>query len=224
MSESLNIRKMDVDTPLGVVHLAAFPKGGQGLSHRDVIFEILSRYTGREVSANNLTKVRGILDGASSRGERPSFLSLDFDVNWTHSGGECVVAFGEKGSLDCGTGLHLGVDMEMHNPRRLPVANRFFSLEEKALLKGFSPSGDLQCPDVDAENRCVREFFRLWCRKEAFYKCVGGSFFEGAVGRNMLDNPLVLRIAELPPSPLQVHFVDLPWGKNASLCIDVCRT
>lgn len=213
MIEDLDIRRLDVDTPLGQVHLAAFPKNREGgLSHREVIFEILSEYTGRVVSAENLVTARGLLDGSSDDGRsgssreptRPCFPSLDFDVNWTHSGRMCVVAYGDRGSLLGGKGLRIGVDMEVHSPRHLRVAKRFYSPAENLHL------------DSQDDSRRLQEFFRLWCRKEALFKCVGGSFFEGAVGRCVLEDSLSQR-------SLQVHFVDVPWMDGVSLCVAVCR-
>lgn len=197
MALDLNIRRLDVDTPCGVVHLAAFPKGNGAPPHREIIFGILSDYIGEPVTASDLVAVEG--DSASVT-PRPTFPKLDFDVNWTHSGHECVVAYGARHSLKKNVGLHLGVDMEVHSPKHLRVARRFYSSEESAYLEALD------------EDRRISEFYRLWCRKEAFFKCVGGSFFEGSVTRNVLANPLLV-------GSRQVHFVDLPWDGPASLCI-----
>lgn len=202
MADNFNIRRMDVDTSYGVVHLAAFPKGGEGaLSHREIIFGILSDYVGAPVTDGDLVNVQAESSGGTPR---PTFPKLDFDVNWTHSGGECVVAYGPRFSLEKNVGLHLGLDMEVHSPKHLRVARRFYSPEENAYLETLEQS------------RRLSEFYRLWCRKEALFKCVGGSFFEGAVGRNVLENPFVL--GETP-----VQFIDLPWTGPASLCIALHR-
>ena len=146
------IHRLDVKTPLGVVHLAGF---AQKPDHRSVIFGILSDYCGAPVTTADLVE--------SKEDTRPQFPKLDFDVNWTHSDGFCVCAFGERGSLDQ---LRIGVDLERFSPKRLHLADRFFSKEESALLANM---------ESDAAQG---EFFRLWCRKEAFYKCVGGDFFD----------------------------------------------
>ena len=66
-------------------------------------------------------------------------------------------------------------------------------------------------------------FFKLWCRKEAFYKCVGGEFFEGTLRRNMLKSPVLLEA-----SGHEVHFVDLDAAvvgmqTPAALCVAVSR-
>ena len=191
------IRKLDVETPLGVVHLAGFM---QKPDHRSVIFKILSDYLGRPVTAADLVE--------SKEDTRPQFPNFDFDVNWTHSDGYCVCAYGSRGSL--GT-LRIGVDLERYSPKRLHLAERFFSKEESSLLASLT--GDC----------ALQEFFKLWCRKEAFYKCVGGEFFEGSLRRNMLKSPV-----QLDASGREVHFVDLDAAvvgmqTPAALCIAVSR-
>ena len=203
------IRRLDVETPLGVVHLAGFE---QKPDHRSVVFEVLSEYVGRNVTADDLRE--------SKENPRPQFPGLDFDVNWTHSDGYCVLAFGEWGSAGR---LHVGVDLERFSPRRLHLAERFFSTEEAALVKSL-----MGCDVQEAE----KMFFRLWCRKEAFYKCVGGDFFEGTLRRNMLKSPVVLeksaQSVESVAESVEVHFVDLDGfdvgaPKKAALCIAVAK-
>ncbi len=200
-SDSRTIRRLDVETPLGVVHLAGFL---QKPDHRSVILGILSEYVGEPVTAADIVE--------SKEDTRPKFPKLDFDVNWTHSDGYCVVAFGGRGSL----GLRLGVDLERFSPRRLHLAERFFSTEEAALVKSLTAlSGEF------AEHAAEREFFRLWCRKEAFYKCVGGEFFEGTLRRNMLKNPV-----HLDAPDRSVYLVDLDGSAvgapmKAALCLAV---
>lgn len=204
MSNLPVIKRLDVDTPLGVVHLVSFPKGGvRGDSpcgkvgktasealdvptHRQVIFDLLTEVTGHAVTAADLVQ--------TEEHPRPEFPHLDFDVNWTHSGDLCVVAYTEAGSaksVDGGrgvakSGLCVGVDLEVHKAKHLRVAERFYSPEERNRLRELG----LAAPAA------VAEFFRLWCRKEALYKCVGGNFFEGAVGRCVLQNPLPLKPLE----------------------------
>ena len=198
------IRRLDVETPLGLVHLAGF---NQKPDHRAVIYRILSDYCGEPVTGADLKE--------SSENPRPLFDKLDFDVNWTHSADFCVLAFGDRGSKGK---MRIGVDLERLSPKRLHLAGRFFSEVESsrinALMKGSADSV-ASVPASAAE----REFFRLWCRKEAFYKCVGGEFFEGALRRSMLDNPVCAE-------RYAVHFVDLDGAVVASpvecaLCIAV---
>lgn len=195
------IHRLDVETPLGVVHLAGFD---QKPDHRSVIFGILSEFFGESVTAADLVE--------SKENTRPEFPKLDFDVNWTHSGGYCVCAFGERGTRGR---LRIGVDLERYSPKRLHLAERFFSKEESAQLATL---------DVD---QAQKEFFKLWCRKEAFYKCVGGEFFEGTLRRDMQKNPVLVDAPDLV-EPVAVHFVDLDAAvvgmpTSAALCVAVSR-
>lgn len=222
MHENDQIKQLDVDTPMGVVHLAGFRKdsSSKASNHREVIFKILSQYVGSEITAADLTQ--------KDSNSRPEFLGLDFDVNWTHSGDLCVVAYGERGSRSKGTslGLSIGVDLERHNPKHLRVANRFYTAEElnRLLQLGLPQASSQVLPQGHA---ATKEFFRLWCRKEALYKCVGGTFFAGAVGQSVMPNPLTTTAGE------DVHFVDLDGtllgeikpGENvpSSLCVAVSR-
>jgi len=192
------IHRIDVETPLGVVHVAGFV---QKPDHRSVILGILSDYCGEPLAAADLVE--------SKDDPRPRFPKLDFDVNWTHSNGYCVCAFGERGSLER---FRIGVDLERYSPKRLHLAERFFSKEESARLATL---------DVD---QAQKEFFKLWCRKESFYKCVGGEFFEGTLRRDMQKNPVLV---DAPDSkPFEVHFVDLEAAAVgapmlAALCLAV---
>jgi phosphopantetheine--protein transferase-like protein len=195
------IHRLDVETPLGVVHLAGFD---QKPDHRSVIFGILSEFFGESVTAADLVE--------SKENTRPEFPKLDFDVNWTHSGGYCVCAFGERGTRGR---LRIGVDLERYSPKRLHLAERFFSKEESAQLATLN---------VD---QAQKEFFKLWCRKEAFYKCVGGEFFEGTLRRDMQKNPVLVDAPDLV-EPVAVHFVDLDAAvvgmpTSAALCVAVSR-
>ena len=195
------IHRLDVETPLGVVHLAGFD---QKPDHRSVIFGILSEFCGESVTAADLVE--------SKENTRPEFPKLDFDVNWTHSGGYCVCAFGERGTRGR---LRIGVDLERYSPKRLHLAERFFSKEESAQLATLN---------VD---QAQKEFFKLWCRKEAFYKCVGGEFFEGTLRRDMQKNPVLVERPDLV-EPVAVHFVDLDAAvvgmpTSAALCVAVSR-
>lgn len=204
MVKDSSIVTLDVNSPLGVVHLAGF---AQRPNHRAVIFKVLSEHAGVPVTAEDLVE--------SKEDPRPTFPKLDFDVNWTHSDGYCVVAFGERGSRGS---LRLGVDLERYSPKRLHLADRFFSAEEAAFIKTLTGSNA-----AGAE----REFFKLWCRKEAFYKCVGGEFFEGTLRRDMQKNPVLVERPDLV-EPVAVHFVDLNaavvgMSTSAALCVAVSR-
>lgn len=184
-----------VNTPLGIVHLACFK---QKPDHRAVIFKVLSNYANLNITAANITE--------SKFNTRPQIAALNFDANWTHSGGYCILAYGEIASKN---NLQIGVDLEQYSSKRLHLAGRFFHSLENLHIKSKLCISDSE-----------REFFRLWCRKEAFYKCVGGDFFAGALSKNMLNN--IIETVNYR----KVYFVDLCGTdffapKQSALCIAV---
>ncbi|MBO7413359.1 MAG: 4'-phosphopantetheinyl transferase superfamily protein [Fibrobacter sp.] len=126
--------------------------------HRERIFEILSAACGKKVSEADMV--------VNPDSPRPFFPERDFDANWTHSGDVCALAY----SFDTVVGL----DLEFFRRNRQSLAERFFSEEEVLYLQKAS--------------RFDSEFFRLWCRKEAYYKCHGGDFFAGTLRRPMLSD------------------------------------
>lgn len=207
MTEFPELDRLDVETPLGVVHLAGFVMDGP---HREVIFRILREASGEPIAASDLQE--------SEEDPRPRFPKLDFDVNWTHSKGYCVVAYGDPAT---GKDLLVGVDLERHSPKHLRLAERFYNAQEITALRELENRG------IEAQ---TVEFYRLWSRKEALYKCVGGSFFEGAIGRSVLEDSVW---AGPEGGECQVHFVDLDGqcfsenkkgaGFPAALCVAVSR-
>lgn len=198
------LKRLDVETPLGVVHLVCFDKSG--VQHRQVILRVLSEVAGRTLVPRDIVQTKDC--------PRPAFPGLDFDVNWTHSGDICVLAYGSpEGGGVCR--LKIGVDCEIHKPKRLKIAEHFYSPQEVAHIKAQAPEA--------AET----EFFRLWCRKEALYKCVGGPFFEGSLRRSMLVDSLPLEQGRTVyfcdvnlPEDFLCEFADSP---KVSLCVAVCR-
>lgn len=198
MQDQPVLKRFNVETPLGVVHLVSFKK--TGVNHRQVIVDVLSEVSGKALSLGDIVQ--------SEEHPRPTIPAIDFDVNWTHSGDVCVLAYGDEN-------LRIGVDYEIHKSNRLKIADRFFSAQEAAALKDMG------------QERAFAEFFRLWCRKEALFKCVGGDFFEGTMRRSVLDSPVCLE------SGRQVYFCDVACdcmagdldceGRPASLCVAVCH-
>jgi len=71
-------------------------------------------------------------------------------ANWSHSRGECVLAY----SKEC----DVGIDLEFYKERNF-----------EAISKRFFADGEL------AKN--AETFYPLWTKKEAYYKCMGGEFF-----------------------------------------------
>lgn len=97
---------------------------------------------------------------------KPMLLKGGLHFNWSHSHDACVFAWSRT--------ARLGVDIEFHrDPWPVNLAERYFADGEKALLKGEDP--------VHAGTT----FFRLWSRKEAYYKCAGGAFLGGALSLDL---------------------------------------
>ena len=157
--------------------------------HRERIFEILSSACGKKVSEGDMV--------VNPDSPRPFFPERDFDANWTHSGDVCALAY----SFDAVVGL----DLEFFRRNRQSLAERFFSEEEVQHLQGV--------PQFDAE------FFRLWCRKEAYYKCHGGDFFAGTLRRSMLvDIVDGVHLVDLDAKKLAPELVGT---RNAAMCLAV---
>ncbi len=131
--------------------------------HRKAILSELSEASGMELSESDIS---------TAPNGRPEFPICGFDANWTHSKGICVLAYSFS--------LRVGVDTEKLRPRTLRIAERFFSREEKEVLfqNGLSKEDSLA------------EFYRLWCRKEALFKCAGGSFFEDVLPRSVIPEKI----------------------------------
>lgn len=182
------VEPVKISTPCGDVFVVAFPKVAN-VSHREHIYKILSRATGKVVSENDMALAKGA--------PRPFFPELDLDANWTHSQDVCVLAY----SFDA----MVGIDLEFHRKSRQTLADRFFSEDEVQFLH-------------DAES-FDREFYRLWCRKEAFYKCHGGDFFAESLRRSMLgDSVENVHLLDLDAQRIAP---DLIGDKEAGLCLAV---
>lgn len=78
-----------------------------------------------------------------------------FDTGWSHSGGQLLLALGER--------VQLGVDIERLRPhaQALELAQRYFHPDETAWLRALHA----------AERQTA--FIRLWCAKEAVLKAHG---------------------------------------------------
>ena len=127
--------------------------------HLSLIFAVLSEASCRQISVTDLVRTEA---------GRPDFSGFGFDANWSHSRDVCLLAY----SFDA----RVGVDIEFERPRTLKIADRFFAEEEKMRLfrSGLLPEAAL------------KEFYRLWCRKEALFKCVGGEFIGGVLSQNLI--------------------------------------
>lgn len=81
---------------------------------------------------------------------KPYFADLPLRFSVSHSGSRVILAVSDK---------EIGADIERIRPRRLDVANRFFTAGEVAYV------GD-----------SVERFYEIWTKKEAFGKWCGGGF------------------------------------------------
>lgn len=127
--------------------------------HREKIRAILEREAGKAIG-----------ELAAVEGSKPQFLESPFSASWSHSGNFCALAFSSTAEV--------GIDLEVLRPREnfMKLAERFFCAEEVSLLEQLG--GEV----------ALREFFKLWCRKEALFKCAGGTFFGGALSQSALQN------------------------------------
>jgi len=135
----------------------------QGIPRRNFIF---TRVWLRTVLGGVLGRNPGAIDLETDVRGKPLLACGSLHVNWSHSHDACVLAFSRT--------ARVGVDIEFHrDPWPIDVAMRYFHSDEVAQIKG-------QVPEY-AQNT----FFRLWSRKEAYYKCVGGKFMGGALSRDL---------------------------------------
>lgn len=109
----------------------------------------------RLILSKYLSESPELLEFSTNDFGKPFLKNSRFNFNLSHSGELALVAVAEN--------LHVGVDVERIrgeiNHREL--AERFFSKDEKSYLRSFY------------ETQAIKEFFRLWTRKEAFVKAKG---------------------------------------------------
>lgn len=105
-----------------------------------------------------------------------------FDVSWSHSGDQLLLALGE--------GVSVGADLERlrPRPRALELAQRFFAAGETAWLQA----------QPDAERAAA--FVRLWCAKEAVLKAHGRGIAFGLHRFRIGEAEGALRLLEADPA------------------------
>lgn len=105
-----------------------------------------------------------------------------FDVSWSHSGDQLLLALGE--------GVSVGADLERlrPRPRALELAQRFFAAGETAWLQAQ--------PDADR----AAAFVRLWCAKEAVLKAHGRGIAFGLHRFRIGEAEGTLRLLEADPA------------------------
>jgi 4'-phosphopantetheinyl transferase len=121
--------------------------------------EILAGYTGEDAPVLRFTTGAhgkpSPVAGESGRGVIP--------FNLSHSGDLALVAVAAEGDV--------GVDVERHDGsvEFLAVAERFFSPNERAVLRGLAHDG----------RALTHAFFAAWSRKEAYLKATGHGITRG---------------------------------------------
>ncbi|MDR1759925.1 MAG: 4'-phosphopantetheinyl transferase superfamily protein [Fibrobacter sp.] len=123
---------------------------------------------------------------------KPELVSENICFNWTHSRDACVLAYSFE--------MQVGIDLEFHRARSLAIAARFFSAEENMFLR----------TQVHSDQDRIREFYRLWCRKEAYFKCRGGAFMGGVLSLSMLENTV---------GGVELHDLQGNFPAEHSLCL-----
>lgn len=97
---------------------------------------------------------------------KPLLACGSLQVNWSHSRDACILAWSRT--------ARLGVDIEFHRPRySQDIAERYYHPDEFRSLQAVAPA---QSAEI---------FYRLWSRKEAHYKCLGGAFMGGSLSLDL---------------------------------------
>lgn len=106
--------------------------------------------------------------------------------NTSHSGEYLVMVFDT---------VSVGIDVQEMRPIKKPelIAKRFSEEEKTYALSGGTEA-----------------FYRVWCRKEAYAKCVGSGLMDEIFGKNLLQDVD------------GYTFTDVPCGDGYKMC--VCRT
>jgi 4'-phosphopantetheinyl transferase len=127
-----------------------------------------------------------------------------FDVSWSHSGDQLLLALGE--------GVAVGADLERMRPRprALELAQRFFAAGETAWLQAQ--------PDADR----AAAFVRLWCAKEAVLKAHGRGIAFGLHRFRIGETDGAMRLLEADPAlgaigDWQLHEFSPQPGYHAAL-------
>ncbi len=168
---------------LPAVHLYRF-EGDSRVRHQ-ALLELLSRYARLEP---NKIRLRRTDTG------KPYLENSDISFNLSHSANLTLVAIARD--------LALGVDVEAIQARIEPlaIASQFFHPAERAALQTLEESSRLDL------------FFRIWVRKEAYVKGVGGGLSLG------LDSfcvyPQMVGI-----EPWSIADIEMPPGYAAAVAV-----
>lgn len=147
-------------------------------AHRETICNLLSEVLNQKIEYQNIPH---------NHLGRPDFSAWGLDANWTHSKNTCVLVY----SFNC----KVGIDLEFHKNRSLKIVNRFFHPDEIQAIEELQNKDNVLAQQL---------FYKLWCRKEAFFKCFGGSFFKDVLPQSMLNgNDSLFSFIEPSLGPLE---------------------
>jgi 4'-phosphopantetheinyl transferase len=146
---------------------------------------LLSRYTGMEPAAIRLAR--------SEKG-KPYLPDSDVFFNLSHTSNLALIAVAR--------GVEVGVDVEAIQPRVDPeaIAGRFFHPAEREALEMTRSGAKLEL------------FYRIWVRKEAFVKAVGGGLSMGL--EQFSVHPVCLNV-----HPWTIWDLDAGAGYAAALAV-----
>lgn len=172
--------------------------GGRGESHR-LLEKVLSVHTGNEEQAHRLT-------GAMKRGEHGKPYIDGFSCfSISHTGNIWAVLIADR---ECGLDIQLGRKCDMS-----AIAKRWFAPEDAARIAELINKDEAD--PADTEN--IRDtFFRIWTRREALTKALGGTVYDP-------DLPAVLtQYVTMNGKRYSLTDTELPDNKQiyAALCVE----
>ena len=128
---------------------------------------------------------------------KPELVGGELAFNVAHSGELALIAVSRAGPI--------GVDLEQHRPLRdaAAIARRFFTAEEAALVVADPV-----------------EFYRLWCRKEAWVKAQGTGLRLPLDGVDVRVAPPGWLLADLDIAPGYAAAVARPGASDEIRVID----
>lgn len=171
---------------------------------RGLLRTILARYTGTEPSAIRLCTNRYGKPSLESR----AVVSRALEFNFSRSDGIALCA------LARGRMLGVDVELERESPDLLEIAERFFSVREREMLRA-----------LPADQRC-RAFYLCWSRKEAYIKARGLGMslaldsFDVSLAPDQPAELLAERGEPRPCSAWTLHHLEPAHGYAAALVVE----
>ena len=132
---------------------------------------------------------------------KPYIAGHPIHFNISHSGRYVVLV-----TADC----EVGVDIqERRTVNAVSLAKRFFTREEQAVITGCTDAQDEDAmKSADAASGARDWFYYIWCRKEAYGKCLGVGLNEQVLHTNVLHEV----------RDYKFHDLDIIPGYQISIC------